>query len=121
MSVRHSTTQSRSASSKTMTGALPPSSRCTRLRVSAALRAISLPVDTSPVTDTMATFGLATSAAPAVSPGPSTTLSTPGGRMSALSSASRIAVSGVSSDGFSTTVLPAARAGPIFHVAMLSG
>ena len=36
-------------------------------------------------------------------------------------SARRSAVSGVSSDGFSTTVLPAASAGPSFQVAMLSG
>ena len=41
--------------------------------------------------------------------------------MSAVISASRSAVSGVSSDGFRTTVLPAASAGPTFHVAMLSG
>ena len=47
-----------------------------------------------------------------VSPWPHTTLNTPGGRMSAGSSASRSAVSGVSSDGLSTNVLPAARAGP---------
>ena len=38
-----------------------------------------------------------------------------------MSSARRMAVSGVSSDGFSTTVFPAANAGPTFHVAMFSG
>ena len=89
--------------------------------MSAAFLAISLPVETSPVTDTMATSGCATSAAPAVSPWPRTTLNTPGGKMSADSSARRMAVSGVSSDGLSTTVLPVASAGPIFQVAMLSG
>ena len=41
--------------------------------------------------------------------------------MSADSSARRSAVSGVSSEGLSTIVFPAAIAGPIFHVAMLSG
>ena len=41
--------------------------------------------------------------------------------MSAASSANRSAVSGVSSDGFMTTVLPAASAGPIFQVAIISG
>ena len=41
--------------------------------------------------------------------------------MSAASSATRSAVSGVSSDGFRMKVLPAASAGPIFHTAMLSG
>ena len=82
---------------------------------------MSLPVLTSPVSDTMATFGWVTSDAPAVSPWPVTTFSTPGGRMSAVISARRSAVSGVSSDGFSTTVLPAASAGPSFQVAMPSG
>ncbi len=52
-----STAFSRSASSKTMTGALPPSSRCSRLTESAALRAMRLPVSVSPVTETMATAG----------------------------------------------------------------
>ena len=41
--------------------------------------------------------------------------------MSAVISASRSALIGVSSDGFSTTVLPAASAGPSFQVAMLIG
>ena len=43
-----------SASSNTMTGALPPSSRWTRLRVGAAAAATSMPARTDPVTDTMA-------------------------------------------------------------------
>ena len=38
-----------------------------------------------------------------------------------MSSAKRRAVSGVSSAGLSTTVLPAASAGPIFQEAMVSG
>jgi hypothetical protein len=41
--------------------------------------------------------------------------------MSAVISASRNAVRGVSSEGFNTTVFPAASAGPTFHVAMLIG
>ena len=41
--------------------------------------------------------------------------------MSAASSASLSALSGVHSDGFSTTVLPAASAGPIFQAAIISG
>ena len=59
-----------SASSNTTTGALPPSSRCTRFSESAAARAMVLPVATSPVSDTIAIFGWLTSAAPAVSPWP---------------------------------------------------
>jgi hypothetical protein len=92
-----------------------------RLSESAALRAMSLPVSTSPVIETMATPGWRTSASPAPSPCPHTTLNTPGGKMSAATSASFRAVSGVSSDGLRMNVLPAARAGPSFHVAMLSG
>ena len=91
------------------------------MSVSAAVRAMTLPVSTLPVSDTIATSGWRTSASPAVSPCPVTTLSTPLGRMSAVISASRSAVIGVSSDGFSTTVFPAASAGPSFHVAMLIG
>ena len=91
------------------------------MSVSAAVRAMSLPVSTLPVSETIATFGWRTSASPAVSPWPVTTLSTPVGRMSAVISARRSALSGVSSDGLSTTVLPAASAGPSFQVAMLIG
>jgi len=112
---------SRSASSKTTTGALPPSSRWTRLRESAAARMTALPVVTSPVMETIATSGCDERAAPALSPWPVTTFSTPGGSRSAASSARRRAVSGVSSDGFSTTVLPAASAGPIFQTVIISG
>jgi hypothetical protein len=48
-------------------------------------------------------------------------LNTPGGRMSAVISANRRIDNGVSSEGFSTIVFPAASAGPSFHTAMLSG
>ena len=49
-------------------------------------------------------------------------LTTPGGKpVSAISSAMRSEVSGVSSAGFSTTVLPAARAGPSFQLQNISG
>ena len=81
----------------------------------------AMPVATSPVSDTIATPGWPERAAPALSPWPVTTLSTPGGSRSSASSARRSAVIGVSSDGFSTTVLPAARAGPIFQIAIISG
>jgi hypothetical protein len=59
--------------------------------------------------------------APTVSPWPVTTLSTPGGSTSCDSSASRSALSGVSSEGLSTTVFPVASAGPIFQIAIISG
>ena len=92
-----------------------------RYPVADAACAMCLPVATPPVSEIMSTRGCSTSAEPAVAPRPQTTLSTPGGRMSWLSSARRSAVSGVSSEGLRTIVLPAAMAGPIFHVAMFSG
>ena len=109
-----------SASSNTMTGALPPSSRWTRLRVGAAAAATSMPARTEPVTDTMAGVSCTTSARP-VSRSPQTTLKTPGGRCSAMISAMSSAVTGVVSDGLSTMVLPAASAGANFHTAIIIG
>jgi len=77
-----------STSSNTTTGALPPSSRWTRFRVSDAARAIHLPVPTDPVSETMSTSAWVTSACPAGSPCPVITFSTPAGKLSAASSAS---------------------------------
>ncbi len=114
-------TRSMSASSKMMTGALPPSSRWTLLSDAEAAFATSLPVATSPVSETMLTRGWRTRPAPTGSPCPVITLKTPGGKRSCTSSASRSVVSGVCSEGFSTTVLPAASAGPIFQIAIISG
>ena len=54
-------------------------------------------------------------------PGPATTFTTPSGSTSAASCSKRSAVSGVSSAGLSTTVLPAASAGAIFQAAIVSG
>ena len=56
-----------------------------------------------------------------VSRSPQTTLNTPGGRNSAAISASSVVVAGVVSDGFSTTVLPAASAGANFQTAIIIG
>ena len=115
-----STAASMSASSKTTTGALPPSSRCTRLTLGAALAATSAPARTDPVMATRPGVRCSTSIRP-VSRSPVITLSAPAGRNSEAISASRRVVSGVVSLGLSTTVLPAARAGAIFHTAMSSG
>ena len=49
------------------------------------------------------------------------TLKTPAGKISAAYSATLRTDSGVVSAGLSTTVLPAASAGPIFHTAIISG
>ena len=65
--------------------------------------------------------GWRTISVPTSSPVPVITLRTPGGRISDAISASRSAVSGVLADGFRTTVLPMASAGPTFQPAIMSG
>ena len=80
-----------------------------------------LPVATEPVSATMSTSGWLISASPVGWPRPVTTFRTPLGSVSAASSAKRMVVMGVVSAGFSTTVLPAASAGPIFQIAIISG
>ena len=109
-----------SASSKTTTGALPPNSRWVRFRSDAAVAATSMPARVEPVIETSLGVGWATRRRP-VSRSPQTTLNTPGGRNSAAISASSRVETGVVSDGLSTTVLPAASAGAIFHTAIISG
>ena len=52
---------------------------------------------------------------------PVITLSTPAGKNSAAISASISVVTGVVSEGLSTTVLPAASAGASFQTAIISG
>ncbi len=113
---------SRSASAKITLADLPPSSSVTRLIVCAALAAIERPTSVEPVNAIFATSGCSTRRAPHVLPGPTTTLTTPGAiPASSAISAKRSAVSGVSSAGFSTTVLPAASAGASFQEAIASG
>ena len=79
------------------------------------------PVVVSPVKAILAMRLLEASGLPASRPKPVTTLSTPGGRMSATSSASSMMPSGVCSAGLSTTQLPAASAGASFHAAIRMG
>gem|GEM_PF-6849866 len=52
---------------------------------------------------------------------PTTTLNTPAGRCSAAIAPSIDVLTGAESEGLSTTVLPAASAGPNFHTAVISG
>ncbi len=102
-----------SASAKTTLADLPPSSSVTRLIVCAAPAAIRRPTSVDPVKATLATSGCSTRRCPHVEPGPATTFSTPSGRpASSASSAKRSALSGVSSAGFSTTVLPGGQRRP---------
>ncbi len=109
-----------SASSKTITGAFPPSSKWTRLRSVAAAAATSFPARTLPVTEHMSGIGCEINFAP-VSRSPQITFMTPGGRNSAISSAIHTVVTGVVSDGFNTTQLPAAIAGAHFQTAIIIG
>ena len=112
---------SMSASGNTIAGDLPPSSSDTFFRFPAACT-ISLPTSVDPVNATLSTSGCAASAAPAVSPKPVMTFTTPGGKPTSwMSRPSRMAKSGVCSAGFSTIVQPAARAGASFHAAIISG
>ncbi len=90
------------------------------MRSVAAAAATSMPARTLPVIDTKPGVGCATNARP-LSRSPHTTLKTPAGRNSAARVASIVVVSGVLSAGFNTTVLPAASAGPIFQIAIISG
>ena len=109
-----------SASANTMAGALPPSSRWARLRPFAAPEATAMPARTEPVMETRPGTLCSTIRAP-VSPVPRTTLSTPAGKISPARRARTRVDSGVVSEGLSTTVLPAARAGPIFQMAIRNG
>ena len=101
---------------------MPPSSNDSGTMFGAAAAAMSPAVGTDPVKDIRRMPGCALSAAPASGPSPCTTLKTPAGRpASAVMSASSDAVSGAHSGGLATTVLPAARAGPMRQVASISG
>ncbi len=86
-----------------------------------AARAISFPTSVEPVNATLSMPGWVTRARP-VAPAPVTMLTTPGGRSACWQiSANSSAVSGVVSAGFSTTVLPQASAGAIFHASISRG
>ena len=114
--------RSRSASPNTTLADLPPSSRVTRLMVPAAPAAIPRPTSVDPVKAIFATSGCSTNRRPHTLPGPTSTLSTPSGRPASSAIRSRrSAVSGVSSAGLRTIVLPAASAGATFHEAITSG
>ncbi len=120
-STRPSTAESRSASSKTMNGLLPPSSSDSFFDVPAVALRIIRPTSVEPVNAILSMPGCSTIAAP-VRPSPFTTFSTPlGSPISSAISANAIAVSGVYSAGLITTVQPAASAGATFHANISSG
>src|SRR4051812_38833758 len=107
-------TAATSASSSAMAADLPPSSRNTFFSVGAAAAMIARPVAVEPVNETMSTRGSVVSRAATSLDRGLTTLRAPGG-ISVCSAASRPssqASQGVSGAGLSTTVQPAASAGP---------
>jgi hypothetical protein len=107
-----STAASRSASSKTMKGALPPSSSETFLMVGAHCAMSSRPTSVEPVKDSLRTIGLPVSSPPIFgAAAPVTTLKTPGGIPARCPARPAPARSGVCSAGFTTMVQPAASAG----------
>src|SRR5438477_6691078 len=105
-----------------MNGALPPSSSDSFFTVDAHCAISSLPVPVDPVNERLRTTGLLVSSAPMSVADPVTTLKTPLGTPArSASSASASADDGVGDAGLSTTVHPAAIAGPALRVIIASG
>lgn len=101
-----------------ITGLLPPSSRLTLFKLLLADASwIKRPVSVEPVKAILLTSKCLAREAPQVGPSPGTTLTTPFGKPASLHKAPIYkAVSGVSSAGFNTIVLPQAKAGPLVKV-----
>ncbi len=118
-----STALSMSQSSKAMKGALPPSSSDSFLIVGAHCAASTRPTSVEPVKDRWRTVSLSHSSLPmAADLAAVTTFSTPAGKPARCpSSATASALSGVSLAGLTTTVQPAASAGPTLRVIIAIG
>ena len=104
----------KSQSSKTMLADLPPSSRVAGTRRWAAATLTFWPTPTDPVNEIFLMSGWSSRRCPQVAESPTTTLSTPAGKMSWASFAKMSASSGVELDGRYTTVLPVTSAAPTF-------
>ena len=105
-----------------MVADLPPSSSETGIILSAAMRAMCLPVEVPPVNDTRLTSGCLVMASPITEPRPGNTLTMPFGTpASSQIFASSSASSGVASAGLTTTALPAASAGASFCASLAMG
>src|SRR5262249_46710950 len=117
-----STAASKSASSNTINGALPPSSSDNFLIVPAHCAINTFPISVDPVNESFLTIGFDVSSPPISFAGPVKTLNTPLGMPArSANSASASAEKGVCAAGFSTTVQPAAIAGPALRVIIASG
>src|SRR5919112_4375646 len=107
-----STAASRSASSNTMNGALPPSSSDRRLMPSPASLMSQRPTLVDPVKVILATFGLRQNSSPIGLASPVTTENAPLGTPARSARTARAkADNGVWAAGLRTMVQPAARAG----------
>src|SRR6266404_3005791 len=113
---------SMSASSKTMNGALPPSSSDSFLTVPAHCCISNLPTSVEPGKVNLRTVGFEVSSPPTSFDGPVTQEKTPLGTpaRSAISHSAN-AENGVAVAGFSTIVQPAAKAGPALRVIIAAG
>src|ERR1700740_1663733 len=106
-----------SASSKTMNGALPPSSSESFLTVPAHCCISNLPTSVEPVKVGVRTVGLEVNSPPISFDGPVTQEKTPFGTPARSASSHKAnAENGVAVAGFSTIVHPAAKAGPALRV-----
>src|SRR5260221_10509747 len=113
---------SRSASSKPMNGALPPSSIEVFFPVAAHCAIKSLPISVEPVKVTLRTTGLPVISPPISFALPVTQLKTPFGTPARSASSHRAsAENGVCEAGFSTIVQPEARAGPALRGIIAAG
>ncbi len=108
------TPKSTDSSSSTRHADLPPSSRNVFFNVSLAATVIALPTGVEPVKVIMSTRGSVVISTPLSTVLDVSTLTTPAGMSvcSAISLPSASVISGVSGAPLSTTVQPAARAGP---------
>mmetsp|Transcript_91076 Transcript_91076/g.260597 ORF Transcript_91076/g.260597 Transcript_91076/m.260597 type:complete len:259 (+) Transcript_91076:1622-2398(+) len=108
-----STAFSISTSSRMIAASLPPSSSSIRLKSLAHAAITLVPTEAEPVNTTLRTSGCAVKTSPGLglsSSDPTTTFSTPDGRIFRSISPIRSVVRGVCGAGFSTTVLPQASA-----------
>ena len=107
-----------SASARTMTGLLPPSSNWSAVKLPAPARATARPVGTDPVNEIARTRGSPVSACP-TSPPPCTIPTTPrGSPTESMASARCVHANGAHSGGLRMTVLPAPSAYAVFFAAI---
>src|SRR5262245_28330115 len=105
-----------------MNGALPPSSSETFFTVAAHCAINTLPISVDPVKEIFRTSGLAVSSPPISVADPVITLITPAGTPArSASEAMASAEKGVCDAGLTTTVQPAANAGPTLRVIIAIG